>query len=146
MARTVAAVEIARPIEDVFAVLTDVERTGRWFPAQVEEHWTSPPPHGLGSTRHAVVTVMGRRSENDATVTEYDPPRRGAMAGEAQGVAWKAVLDFTPTVGGTHVAVTFEARGKGAMRLLVGPFVRWYGGAWQKGLANLKRMMEAREL
>ena len=40
------SITIDRPIEDVFAVLTNVENTGAWFPADVEEWWTSPPPHG----------------------------------------------------------------------------------------------------
>ena len=35
----VHSVVIARPIDDVFAVLTDVTLTGRWYPADVEEWW-----------------------------------------------------------------------------------------------------------
>jgi uncharacterized protein YndB with AHSA1/START domain len=38
-----SSVIINRPIEDVFAVLTNVENAGKWFPTQVEEWWTSPP-------------------------------------------------------------------------------------------------------
>jgi hypothetical protein len=57
-------ITIGRPIEDVFAILTDVEKTGLWYPGDVEEHWTSSSPHGVGSTRHAVVRMRGRRSEN----------------------------------------------------------------------------------
>jgi uncharacterized protein YndB with AHSA1/START domain len=146
MARMAVGVTIARPIEEVFAVLTDVERTGTWFPGQVEEHWTSPPPHGLGSTRHAIITTMGRRSENDATVLEFDPPRRGVMGGETQGVAWTGAFDFTPDGDDTRVNAAFEFTAGGPMRLLVGVFLRWYRGQWKRGLANLKRKMEAGEL
>jgi uncharacterized protein YndB with AHSA1/START domain len=67
------SIEIARPIEDVFAVLTDATLTGRWYPAEVEERWTSPPPHGVGSTRRARVRVLGRAVENDAVVTAHEP-------------------------------------------------------------------------
>jgi len=74
MSSVTSRITIGRPIEDVFAILTDVEKTGLWYPVDVEEHWTSPPPLGVGSTRHAVVRMGGRRSENDAVVTEYDPP------------------------------------------------------------------------
>ncbi|HEY8869014.1 MAG TPA: SRPBCC family protein [Candidatus Limnocylindrales bacterium] len=52
-----SSIVIGRPIEDVFAVLTNVENTEKWFPTKVREWWTSEPPHGVGSTRHAVVTV-----------------------------------------------------------------------------------------
>ena len=46
--------------------MTDVTLTGRWYPAQVEEWWTTPPPHGIGSVRRARVRVLGRSTENDA--------------------------------------------------------------------------------
>jgi hypothetical protein len=137
-------------VEDVFAVVTDVTKTGRWFPGDVEEHWVTPPPHGVGSVRHAVVTVMGQRAENDATVTEFDPPRRGVMAGAQQGVRWTATIECTPagagTEGGTELSMTFDAAAGGAMRLFLGPFMNWYGNSWTTGLANLKRMMESGEL
>jgi hypothetical protein len=49
---------IGRTIEDVFAVLTNVELTGRWYPMDVEEWWITPPPHGVGSVRLARVKVL----------------------------------------------------------------------------------------
>jgi uncharacterized protein YndB with AHSA1/START domain len=142
----VHTIEIERSIEDVFAVLTDVTKTGRWYPARVEEWWLTPPPHGVGSVRRARVTVMGRASENDAVVTEYDPPRRAAMKGKSASAPFTATLDFTPIPGGTRAEVetTFELRG---MMRLIGPlFIGRYERGWDEGLQNLKRMMEAGEL
>jgi uncharacterized protein YndB with AHSA1/START domain len=146
LARAEASVEIARPIEEVFAILTDPEQTRRWFPVEVDEHWTSPPPRGVGSTRHATVRMFGRRTENDAVVTEYDPPRRGVMVVDSGGATVGVALDFAPIEGGTRVAVTFDAQGRGLTGLLLGPFLGWYARSWRTGLANLKRMMEAGEL
>lgn len=59
MSSVTSRITIGRPIEDVFAILTDVEKTGLWYPVDVEEHWTSPPPLGVGSMRHAVVRSPG---------------------------------------------------------------------------------------
>jgi hypothetical protein len=146
MSKASSTITIARPINDVFAVLTNVENTGKWYPLNVREWWTSPPPHGLGSTRHAVVTMFGRRSENDAVVTEYDPPCRGVLSGESRGMTFAVAFDFEPTPGGTRVMATSEANGEGLMRLFTGPFIRWYSGTMARGLANAKRMMEAGEL
>jgi uncharacterized protein YndB with AHSA1/START domain len=144
MARHV--VEIKRPIEDVFAVLTDVTRTGRWYPAQVDEWWTTPPPHTVGSVRRARVLVMGRGVENDAMVTEHDPPRRAAMKGLSRSAPFEVQLTFDPIKGGTRVEVDSTFHLEGLMRL-VGPlFIRTYERGWERGLANLKRMMEAGEL
>ena len=97
MSKVTNRITIKRPIGDVFAVLTDVENAGTWFPGDVEEHWTSPPPHGVGSTRHAVVVMWGRRTENDAVTTEYRPPYRAAMRGTSPNAPFEATLDFRET-------------------------------------------------
>lgn len=139
-------VVIQRPVEDVFAVLTDVEQTGRWFPGDVEEHWITPPPHGVGSRRRAVVTMFGRRTENEAVATEYDPPRRAAMRGLSPNAPFVVSLDFRPVDGGTRVDVTSQIDLRGPARI-ASPLVGWlYGRGWSRGLANLKRMMESGEL
>ena len=136
-------ITINRPIEDVFAVLTDVEETGKWFPGDVEEHWTSPAPHGVGSTRHAVVTMLGRRTENDAVATEYKPPHRAVMMGTSPNAPFVVELTFARDGDDTDVEVISEIGLRGAARLL-GPLVTaMYGRAWARGLANLKRLMES---
>ena len=143
MARVRNHITIERPIEDVFAVLTDVEKTGTWFPGEVEEHWTSPPPHGVGSTRHAVARMFGRRSENDAVATVYEPPHRAAMQGTSPNAPFLVTLDFQREGAGTRVEVTSDILLRGVSRLF-GPLVAaCYGRAWARGLATLKRLMES---
>jgi len=143
---TAHSVEIARPIEDVFAVLTDATYTGRWYPADVEEWWTTPPPHGVGSIRRARVTAMGRATENDAVVTEHVPPRRAALKGLSAAAPFEITLGLQPTAGGTHVAVEVTFHFRGLMRLVGPALARSYARGWDRGLANLKRMMESGEL
>lgn len=139
-------IEINRPIQDVFAVLTDVTKTGRWYPAKVEEWWTTPQPHGVGSVRRARVLVLGRGVENDAIVTEHQPPRRAAMKGLSSSAPFEVTLAFEPIDGGTRVDVVSEFHLRGVMRLIGPMFVKNYERGWDRGLANLKRMMEAGEL
>jgi uncharacterized protein YndB with AHSA1/START domain len=146
MSSVTSRITIGRPIEDVFAILTDVEKTGLWYPVDVEEHWTSPPPLGVGSTRHAVVRMGGRRSENDAVVTEYDPPLRAAIAGTSPNVPFVSTLVFSREGAATLVEVTTEFTFRGAARIAGPFFARWFGRSWARGLATLKRMMESGEL
>jgi uncharacterized protein YndB with AHSA1/START domain len=143
VSRATASATIRRPIAQVFAVLTDVEQTGRWFPGNVEEHWTSPPPHGVGSTRHAIVRMIGRRSENDAQVTMFEPPHRAAMRGTTPGAEFDARLTFTETDDGTRVEVVIDLPGEGARRLVMPIFAAWYQRQWRRGLATLARHMES---
>ena len=139
-------ITILRPIEDVFAVLTDVEKTEIWFPWDVRERWTTPPPHGVGSTRHAVVQMRGSRSENDATVTEYDPPFRAAMRGTSPNAPFVATLVFGHDGHATLVEITTQFIFRGASRIAGPLFAAWYGRAWARGLVTLKRLMESGEL
>jgi len=140
------SITINRPIEDVFAVLTDVENTGKWFPANVKEWWTSPPPHGVGSTRHARVKMGLMTTENDAVATVFEPPHRAGMKGTSKNAPFEAMLRFAPVDGGTRVESEIELFMRGPAKLFGGMFTRWYRKSWDKGLVNLKRMMEAGEL
>jgi hypothetical protein len=130
---------IGRRVEDVFAVLTDVTLTGRWYPAEVEEWWTTPPPHGIGSVRRARVRVLGRAMENDAVVTAHDPPRHAAMKGLSRSAPFEVTLDFEPVDGGTRVVVDSVFHLSGPMRLIGPLFIGPYERGWDRGLANLKR-------
>jgi uncharacterized protein YndB with AHSA1/START domain len=147
MANTLhSSIIIERPIEDVFAVLTNVENTGTWFPADVQEWWTSPPPHGVGSTRRARVKMGLIATQNDAVVTVYEPPHRAGMKGTSRNAPFEVMLAFEPVAGGTKVESTIDLLMRGPAKLLGGMFTRWYGKSWDQGLVNLKRMMEAGEL
>ncbi len=139
-------ITIRRPIDDVFAILTDVDKTGIWHPWDVQEQWTSPPPHGVGSTRHAVVQMRGRRSENDAVVTEYDPPFRAVLTGTSPNAPFVATLVFSREGTATRVEVTTAFVLRGAARIAGPFFAAWYGRAWARGLETLKRLMESGEL
>lgn len=144
--RVSSSITIGRPIEDVFAVLTNVENTERWFPAKVKEWWISEPPHGVGSTRHAVVTMGWFRSENDAVATVYEPPHRAVMKGTSSNASFEATLTFEPAEGGTRVEATTELFLGGPAKLFGGMFARWYGRSWECGLVKLKTLMESGEL
>ena len=141
-----SSITINRPIEDVFAVLTNVENTGKWFPGDVKEWWTSPPPHGLGSTRRARVKMGFIATENEAVATVYEPPHRAGMKGTSKNAPFEAMLIFAAVEGGTRVETDVEIFMRGPAKLLGGMFTRWYGKSWDRGLVNLKRMMEAGEL
>ena len=146
MSQINSSIVINRPIEDVFAVLTNVENSEKWFPGNVKEWWTSPPPHGVGSTRRARVKMGLMTSENDAVTTLFEPPHRAGLKGTTKNAPFEALLTFELVEGGTRVETNIDFFMTGAATLFGGMFTRWYGKSWDQGLVNLKRMMEAREL
>ena len=141
-----SSITINRPIGDVFAVLTNVENKGKWFPGDVTEWWTSPPPHGVGSTRRARVKMGFITTENDAVATVFEPPHRAGMKGTSKNAPFEAMLTFASVEGGTRVESNIDLDLRGPAKLFGGMFTRWYGKSWDQGLVNLKRIMEPGEL
>src|SRR5262249_24519277 len=67
---------INRPVEAVFAYLTDVSTYPRWQPDLIEYRLTSAGPLTTGSTGVAVRSVMGQRDESTWQVIELVPNAR----------------------------------------------------------------------
>ncbi len=144
MPRIVNEVAIGRPAADVFSVLTDVALTARWFPGQVDERWTTPPPLGVGSVRHSVMAIAGTRIETDAVATEFDPPRRAVLESRPESnPRFRMAMDLAADGPATRVTVTSDLDFQGSMRLFGSLAVAPYRHAWDQGLANLKRLMES---
>jgi uncharacterized protein YndB with AHSA1/START domain len=140
-----AAIVIVRPLEDVFAVLTDPEKTPLWSAPAVEERWLTPPPIGVGSRRLAVTSGLGRRMENVAEVTAYEPGRGWTMA-SVSGPRFVARAAFATVDEGTRIDFTWTFALTGAMRLAE-PVVVWaFMRQFKQDLARLRSMMEGGRL
>jgi hypothetical protein len=138
-------IAIERSLEDVFAVLTDVERTARWSAAAESERWLTPPPHGLGSRREAVTRGMGRRMTNVAEVTAFEPLRTWTMR-SISGPPFEVTATFTGDAHRTHVDFTWILGHGSLQRLLLRPFVPLFRRPFVTDLGRLKAMMETGEL
>src|SRR5262245_60593653 len=82
---------INRPVEQVFAVVSNPESYLKWSPGLVEVKKTSEGPIGVGATWRLVRQAFGRRLEGDLELTEYEPNRKftlesksGPITGEAR--------------------------------------------------------------
>jgi len=140
-------ITIARPVADVFRVLTTPEDTPKWSSSAVEEQLTSPGPVGVGSTRRAVVRSFGgRTTTNETVVTAFEPNRRVAMRTVSAPVPFEAAWSFTPLPEGTRVDWTWSFAFGGATRLFGPLFAVYFRRSLQADLARLKQMMEAGEL
>lgn len=140
------SIVISRPIEEVFAVLANLENDVKWRREWVEAKNTSESPLGLGTTFLLVGELLGRRLETVYETIEYEPNRMSA---------WKAVsgplpLTFRRTFeridGGTRVTMRYEAEVRGFFKL-VKPLVMSIGKRQLEGdFPKLKELMEARAL
>ena len=147
MGRFVCSVTIQRPIEEVFAVLTDPTRSPEWSKHSIRGELLTEGPPRVGSRRRTVVKGFAGigTMESVFEVTEIDPLR--AVALKQVSASWggngATRYTFTPVDGGTRVDWTWELIPSGPMRLLMGPTLVLTRRMFQSDLENLKALMES---
>ncbi len=149
MARAVVGVTIQRPVEDVWAVLTDPTLSPRWSANAIKGELITDGPPGIGARRRAVVKgFLGGTMESVMEVTELEPLR--AVALELISASWggtgRTRYTFAPTKDGTRVDWVWEMELDGWKKALSGPFMAIFQRGFQRDLETLKRKMESREL
>jgi uncharacterized protein YndB with AHSA1/START domain len=146
-ASTTMTVTIARPVEDVFAVLSDVEKVATWSSNTIEETLLTPGPLRKGSRRRAVIKgFAGRTMQNEAEMIEFEPNRRMVVEVLDAPVPARIVIAFTPEDGGTRLDWTGIVSPRGLLAPTAFLLARFYRMVFEKDLRNLKVLMERGEL
>jgi uncharacterized protein YndB with AHSA1/START domain len=143
------SVFIARPVEDVFAVLTDPTQSPKWSPNAIKAELITDGPPGIGSQRRAVVKgPFGSTQESVMEVTELEPNRVVALKliSASWGGTGRTRYTFTPFDGGTRVDWHWEMEPGGLMGMFPGVFMSIFQRAFQRDLDNLKTMMDSGRL
>ncbi|HZM73431.1 MAG TPA: SRPBCC family protein [Candidatus Polarisedimenticolia bacterium] len=113
-------IEIDRPIEEVWAYITD------WFNAPrvsgsgiIGLRQTSPGPLTVGSTLQGRRVVLGFETRNDFVVTEWDPPH--VMTSTATGRPFRSLVSritLEPTASGTRLVSVTDFELQLAMKVI----------------------------
>lgn len=147
MGRFTCSVTIERPIEEVFAVLTDPTRSPEWSKHSLRGELLTDGPPRIGSRRRTVVKGFAGigTMESVFEVTELVPLRAVALkqVTASWGGSGATRYTFTPVDGGTRIDWTWELNSGGLMRLLTGPMLAVTRRMFQADLENLKALMES---
>ena len=140
------SVTVDRPIQRVFAYLSDFTTTTEWDPGTIRT--TLQEGDGsVGTTYRNVSSFAGRQTELTYQVIEVSPDRRFALRGENKTVMAHDTMEFTPTPGGTTVTYTAEFSFKGLARLmapLLTPALKKLGDEAERGLREALLRLESR--
>jgi ligand-binding SRPBCC domain-containing protein len=135
-------VRIGRPLEEVFAFVTDPAGYPRWQPSLVSVEPHRPGPIRLGSEATEVRRFLGRELETTWTCVEHEPSTRSAIECEDGPVPFRGTFELEPAGGETVFTWTVETWG--AASRLGGPLA---GLATKRELAanagRLKELLEA---
>lgn len=146
MARVEISSMIKRPVEDVFAVLSNVENNPKWSSAALEAKQTSPGPIGVGTTARFVGKFLGRRIESDSVITEFEANRKFSFESKSGPFPIKGSNTVEQIEGGTRVTATFDVEPGGFFKLAEPLVISMAKRQLQGDLDNLKDLMEANAL
>lgn len=137
---------INQPVEESFAVLTNLENDAQWRTEWVEIRNMSGGSLGIGATFLLVGKLLGRRIETVYELTEYEPNQVAAwktVSGPLQLKFWRT---FESVDGGTRFAVRYEGEAHGFLKLAWPLITRMARRQHEGDMGKLKELMEARAL
>ena len=133
---------IRRPIEEVFAFVSDVTHDLQWQPEIREVRVTSEGPLGVGSTFREVRQTQGREFTWDMRITEFEPNCRICIESLQGTVPYQGCRLFEAIEGGTRITETSEVQLPLLLRPLGALIVRSSRRSVSEGYAKLKALLE----
>jgi uncharacterized protein YndB with AHSA1/START domain len=140
--KTVAGL-IARPIDEVFAFLSDPRNRPRWEVFTEKAALTSPEPIGVGSTVLTTLRVQDTRSHYTWEVIEHQPPNRQVVQSTAGRIPTTLTYQLDAQDGETWVQLSVTGRPGGRLRLLQPVIAYSASGRLRSSFRRLKQALEA---
>ena len=131
---------IPRPVEEVWAVLTDWKQAPLWMNGIDEMRGPDPQSVAEGAAVH----FRARGADRESTVAVWSPTRRLVLLAQQGGVT--ATYEYTcePEAGGTRVTLQAGCEMRGLGWRLIGPLIRHLMKRSDSGqIVALKRVLES---
>ena len=144
MARLEFSVTINRPVEEVFAFLSNGENDPKWSSLTVESKKTSEGPIGVGTTWQSVSKFLGRRIEGESKYIEYELNRKITNKVTSGPFPFESQTTVESVEGGTRINSVGEFEAGGFFGKIAEPLLmRTAKRQVEADFANLKELMEA---
>ena len=139
------SVTINRPVDEVFAFVTDGEQCKRWRPGVMDIVKATGEAHGGVGTRYlqGVKGPLGRRIRADYEITVYEPNKLIEFQTVAGPARPHGRYEFAATNGGTNLTFSLDAELTGIRRMLMAGAVQRTMDGEVRTLDNLKQVLES---
>lgn len=145
MVRAEESIFVERPIEEVFAYLTDLERVPEWQTnvlfLQLQSGTSLRPGVQLVELRK----FLGRKVESVVEVTEYEPPHRYTIKVQSGPIPFEISNVLSESGGGTRIDAVVEGEPGRFFGLVEWRVVKAVERELWNSLATLKDILEARD-
>ena len=141
MIRIENTVEIARPPEEIFEILSDIERLPEWQTSAVEAHTEGPLAEGSRVTEKR--RLLGREVDTELEVVAFQPPRRLTLRSLGGPVKFTVDHELVAHGGGAQLRFLAEARPGGLLRLTEPVLARTAEQEFHRDFDRLKELLES---
>ncbi|MDQ2909609.1 MAG: SRPBCC family protein [Actinomycetota bacterium] len=142
MIRIEFTLAIGRPPEDVFELLSDIERLPEWQSSAVEAHTDGPLAEGSRIAERR--RLLGREVDSQVEVVAYEPPRRLTLRSLGGPVKFTVDHELLEDARGTQLRFAAEAEPGTFMKLAEPLLARTAEQEFRKDFERLKELLEAR--
>ena len=111
------SIVINRPLEEVFAFLSNLENNLKWRSGMIKAEKISDGPIGVGTTYRLINSLFGQQVEGEVVVIEYELNRKYVTVNKS-GLQIKTQRMFEPVEGGTRVTFSVETELGGFFKLV----------------------------
>jgi uncharacterized membrane protein len=142
----ISSIEIARPQQDVFAYLDELDKHSEWQGDLISSRLETEGPTRVGTRASDTRKVPGGPQTMVYEITEHDPPRKSSWRVLDGPVRAVGSMIVEPIGDGTRsrVTVEFDLKGHG-IGILMAPFVRMFARRQvPRDQAKLKQILEHR--
>lgn len=112
-----ADLKVNRPVDKVFAWLTNADNQGKFDKSSLKMEVLTPGPWRTGSQLRELRDLGGRKTEVLSEIAELEPNRRFVVRSKT-GPGWLGTWNFEPDGVGTRLHWTGQLTMKGIARLL----------------------------
>jgi hypothetical protein len=134
---------IHRPIEDVFAFISNAENLPHWRAATLEVKPVSSGAPSVGSIFRGRFTFLGRPFAGNLEVIVREPCQRYATKMVEGPFPLEAHYTFQPVESGTQLTLMIQGEPGGFFKLAEPLVVSMARRSYDSDLHNLKEMLEA---
>lgn len=141
MIRIELTLAIERSPEDVFELLSDVERLPEWQSSALEAHTEGPLTEGSRVTERR--RLLGREVDSELEVVAYEPPKRLTLRSLGGPVNFTVDHELAARGGGTQLTFVAEAEPGAFLRLAEPVLARAAEQQFRQDFDRLKELLEA---
>ncbi len=138
------SVVISRPVQEVFAFLTEHEHDTEWRSGLVEWKGTSEGPTQVGSTSSEVLQFLGRRMETSYEITEYEENKLIGFKTTSGPIPMEGSYSVESIEAGTKLSFKISGEPGGLFKLAEPLVARTAKRQIETDFNNLKDLLESR--